>query len=309
MKYSKRNGIHIVEVPVRDFRVILCDAPKKSGGSNYANAGFFGNFKEGRDTFTLPVGHVVADYTATSPHTRHYCGERGEFHGKKLTFDCGKWAYGNQFYGKPVSTLVISGGRAKIEDLKTLPSVDYAVSGIPIIRTGQDVLFSSYVKSQGWNASPLYATWHTFVGVKADRSLVYVMGMKTKTGNMITSGEAYKAFKELGFQDVIKLDGGGSFHFNVGGKVKQTTLGNRRINTIISFSRNPWPSPTRTLVKGRKGADVKWLQWELRDRGFVCDVDGSFGPGTKAALIKFQASVGLTQDGSCGPATRTALGG
>ena len=76
---------------------------------------------------------------------------------------------------------------------------------------------------------------------------------------------------------------------------------------MLTFGGDPYPVPTRTLAKGNRGEDVKWLQWELNDRGFPCSVDGSFGPGTKEALMAYQVSAGLVPDGSCGPATRAEL--
>lgn len=52
------------------------------------------------------------------------------------------------------------------------------------------------------------------------------------------------------------------------------------------------------------GNDVKEVQTRLYQLGFyTSSIDGSFGPGTKTAVIKFQADAGLSQDGSCGPAT------
>lgn len=53
---------------------------------------------------------------------------------------------------------------------------------------------------------------------------------------------------------------------------------------------------------------VKRLQLELQARGYdPKGVDGSFGPGCKAALMAYQKDAGLEADGSCGPATRAAL--
>jgi len=70
---------------------------------------------------------------------------------------------------------------------------------------------------------------------------------------------------------------------------------------------------TRTLSEGASGADVKELQ--IRVGGWAADTasqtyvgwDGQFGPGTKAAVIRFQRAYGLTADGIVGPATQAAL--
>jgi zinc D-Ala-D-Ala carboxypeptidase len=70
---------------------------------------------------------------------------------------------------------------------------------------------------------------------------------------------------------------------------------------------------TRTLQEGSSGADVKELQ--IRVAGWAADsasktyvaVDGVFGPGTKAAVMRFQQAYGLTADGIVGPATQAKL--
>lgn len=53
---------------------------------------------------------------------------------------------------------------------------------------------------------------------------------------------------------------------------------------------------------------VKRLQQELKQLGFyTMDIDGSYGPGTVAAVKAFQVSAGISQDGSVGPATLAKL--
>ncbi len=72
---------------------------------------------------------------------------------------------------------------------------------------------------------------------------------------------------------------------------------------------NPYPAPTRVIRKGALGADVKWLQWELAERGYLrkSELDGSFWSITLGALLAFQLENGLDVDGICGPATQAAL--
>jgi peptidoglycan L-alanyl-D-glutamate endopeptidase CwlK len=63
------------------------------------------------------------------------------------------------------------------------------------------------------------------------------------------------------------------------------------------------------LQMGSSGPEVTDLQNRLRARGFDPGVsDGSFGPGTAAAVEAFQRSAGLTADGVVGPQTAAALG-
>lgn len=71
---------------------------------------------------------------------------------------------------------------------------------------------------------------------------------------------------------------------------------------IPGWVSNPYPIPTRTIYKGVKGEDVKWLQWELD-----IDVDGSCGKQTDEAIRKFQSIRGLVVDGRCGGKTRLEL--
>lgn len=62
------------------------------------------------------------------------------------------------------------------------------------------------------------------------------------------------------------------------------------------------------LNQGSRGTQVKLLQQNLIGLGYlVGEADGSFGPGTKAAVQAFQADYGLSADGSAGNATQTAL--
>lgn len=70
---------------------------------------------------------------------------------------------------------------------------------------------------------------------------------------------------------------------------------------------------TRTMQQGQTGADIKELQ--IRVAGWAADsashtyvsVDGSFGPGTLAAVKRFQSAYGLSVDGVAGPNTQTKL--
>lgn len=301
MKYTKRGNTHVVEVPVKDFAVRLVDKAKKTAyRGNYCNAGFFGNYNEGRDKFTLPVGHTVAAMETDNKWVNHYCGQRGKVTGGKLVY---------AEPGRTETTLFIRGNLADMGELSAPPEgCAYAIAGVPVLRQGKAVSWAA-AKAQGWEASSLYATWHIFAGYGQDRSKITVAALRTTTGNLISSGEGAKKLAALGLREAIKLDGGGSTILRAGGKTPVCTAGNRRICTVLTFGGNSYTPPTKALVKGNRGEGVRWLQWELNDRGFPCAVDGSFGPGTKEALMAYQVSAGLAPDGSCGPATRKALMG
>ena len=329
MKYSKINSnLHIVEVPVKDFKIVMNDSAKKTARKdNYCNAGFFATYHENKQPFTLPVAHLKCDYKATSAYTKKYCNERGNFNGTKFTFDSSEWSYQNPCYKKLLSSLIIANNKAEIKDILSVPTdSDYVISGVPIMRDGEDVAFKTYVKGQGWDASSLYATWHIFIGLKkAIDSSIFVISMKTKKSNMITSAEAYNQFKKLDFYNVIKLDGGGSTFMKVNGKAIVSTAENRRINNIILFDeiktttvttnnntvtvKCPYKEPAKVIKRSvfvSEGA--KWVQWSLTRLGFDCGgIDGKFGKNTENTVKDFQEKKGLKPDGKVGPATREVI--
>ena len=73
---------------------------------------------------------------------------------------------------------------------------------------------------------------------------------------------------------------------------------------------SPAPSGAPTLRSGDFGAGVEKLQRDLVRHGFdVGGIDGSFGPGTRSAVVRFQRAKGLEADGVAGSATQRALAG
>ena len=220
---AKDSGqVLMTAVQVENLMVELVDKPKGECGDNCANAGYFANYSEAGEPFTLPVGHLVGGYKAAGKWTRHYCQERGQFQGDKFTFDAGKWSYANPLHGKAVSTLLISGGKARVEEIRTVPEgTDYAVSGIPVLRAGK-ACTTAQAKGQGW---------------------------QSKTSNLLDSGEAARVFRGLGFADVLKLDGGGSYYQSRDGAVSRTAE-NRRINSVLRWTvREEEPELTEDRVR------------------------------------------------------------
>ena len=127
MKYTKSRSTHIVEVPAEDFALRLVDKAKKTAYSgNYCNAGFFGNYNEGADKFTLPVGHTVAIMETDNKWVNHYCAERGKVSGGKLTY---------AEPGRTETTLFIRGGKADMGELSAPPE-GCASSGSAGVETG-----------------------------------------------------------------------------------------------------------------------------------------------------------------------------
>ena len=65
-----------------------------------------------------------------------------------------------------------------------------------------------------------------------------------------------------------------------------------------------------TIASGATGSVVRWAQYLLVRRTLSYQqIDGIFGPVTKAAVEQIQADSHLDVDGIVGPATWTALGG
>ena len=66
--------------------------------------------------------------------------------------------------------------------------------------------------------------------------------------------------------------------------------------------------PPATLRMGARGPDVERLQGSLNASGAAIEVDGAFGPKTRAAVVSFQRHHDLSVDGVVGPQTWGALG-
>jgi Putative peptidoglycan binding domain len=86
------------------------------------------------------------------------------------------------------------------------------------------------------------------------------------------------------------------------------------VTTVPSTPLSPVLSPIKSfqftllLKNGSTGSEVTELQKFLNTAGYDCGTaDGSFGPKTQAAVIKFQIANGLVGDGIVGPATRALL--
>ncbi len=82
------------------------------------------------------------------------------------------------------------------------------------------------------------------------------------------------------------------------------------IGVTLYYNNQPSPEAIETLVKvGSQGSEVRAVQTKLTELGFFKDkIDGIFGSKTKAAVMAFQKSKGLTADGIAGTKTLAALG-
>lgn len=224
------NGLTICRAD--DFGIEYHDAGKKNiSEDRYINGGFFGAYKGALGMFTLPVANLVCDIGRIAPDAEKYI--KPYVRGGKLRYGCNDNA-STQFHGRKVSTLVkTSSGKVYVADLAEPPSdAIYAISGVPTVRGGDDVDYYNYVKSQGWDESCMYATYRNWLGVRDGK--IWVISGKTSTRNYIYGMEFWKKIRGEKFDDIICLDGGGSYARKTG-TGKYATTGNRRINNYLTY--------------------------------------------------------------------------
>ncbi|NED95519.1 muramoyltetrapeptide carboxypeptidase [Phytoactinopolyspora alkaliphila] len=90
-------------------------------------------------------------------------------------------------------------------------------------------------------------------------------------------------------------------------------VGVAAVGTVVTATNAHAYNWTRTMRNGDSGNDVRELQIRVAgwaagsaSRTYVA-VDGQFGPGTEAAVRRFQSAYGLTSDGVAGPQTHSQL--
>ena len=77
----------------------------------------------------------------------------------------------------------------------------------------------------------------------------------------------------------------------------------------VSAASRSGVTPNGSLTMGARGEDVTRVQTQLKAAGFaVGEIDGKFGPITRAAVEAFQRQLGLSVDGMVGTKTTAALG-
>lgn len=218
---------------LKTFRLVYHDSPKVGANYlNYANAGFFGTFGSPTGDYTLPVANLVCDPWCVPKEGRN--DVQPFIKDGKLRWSCAD-NHSPQFKGKAVSTLVVPvSGKPYVADLIAPPEgCLYAISGVPTVRNGDDVDFKKYVKKQGWDDSCMRATWRNWLGVRNGE--IWLITGKTTAKNYIYGMQFWNWVKAEGFDDIICLDGGGSFIIKADGKTIRTD-DNRRINNLVVFT-------------------------------------------------------------------------
>lgn len=209
-KYYIENGIHFVEIPINKFKIKYWDKPKKTTDiKNYFNLGYFAKEASGK---TIPIGNLVID---------------GKVYSEAKTNT--SWI---NLSKKKVSTLFVTNDNKAYVSITdgNEKNIKYAISGAPIIINGKDISWSKDVVPQGWGSDITRSTAHSLIGLKNGK--LFYIGLSTMSANCIQSSEIYNKLKQYGFNDVLKLDGGGSCVLDNNGKNVLVTSENRRINTI-----------------------------------------------------------------------------
>ncbi len=217
---------------IDNFSIKYWDKPKKQIPNNSSTGGFWAAYSSsGGEKFTLPVGNLVCDCVLSGVPAAAQKYIKPHISGGKLRINCAD-NQSSQFKGKAVSTLIVpSSGKPYIDDVSAVPTnAKYAISGVPTVRNGDDVDYYNYVKAQGWDDSCMYATWRSWLGVRGGE--IWRISGRTYRKNYIYGMEIWKKLKNEGFDDVITLDGGGSWAVRRGSSYS-ATAGDRCINNII----------------------------------------------------------------------------
>lgn len=234
------------------------------------------------------TGQGLASYAESKKGTPYFYGSKM----KVLTEDFMKSMHAA--YPSVVTVAYMALARTK----KQVGKVNVDCSGLISAYT-LHVLGSAQLYSQAYARLPI-STWKQWaVGVVVWRS--------GHVGVYLGNGKVAEA-KGINYGVVITDIEKGSWKYGLTFSWIDYTITTPVASNVITYKiANPYTEPTRTLKKGCTGQDVKWLQYELVEAGYTLTIDGDFGSKTNKALLAFQKSAKLEQDGKCGPATRKAL--
>ena len=122
--------------------------------------------------------------------------------------------------------------------------------------------------------------------------------------------EVAKAAESVGFKTIILYTKKKFVHVastDYKNFVKNTGSKKTKVSSFGGSVKCPYKEPAAPVRQGDKGEAVRWVQWILKKAGYTLEIDGSFGPATRACVRAFQANSCLVTDGIAGPATQAAL--
>ena len=187
-----------------------------------------------------------------------------------------------------------------------------AIACSTMLKDGKETIFT-YTPAQGGFRG------RTAIGNDKDNLHLFVT--TDKNGPLFPTSLRNK-MKAAGCQNAIMLDCGGSSQGYFNGIYVQHEK--RKVSWWICIwcenvqstkpqttSKNPYTKPTKTIYSNSPKTSIKWLQWELVNRGFLDNsdgkqIDGIMGTCTRTAVKNLQKALGFTGkdvDGVCGPMT------
>lgn len=187
---------------------------------------------------------------------------------------------------------------------KPAMSTDYGaprlLSGVPILRDGK-CLYRKLTPDVARIAERTAICW------MADGSVFLWVDRKKLSREQLQA-----ALLEYGVVHALMKDGGGSVQGDFPNGKKITS--SRKVPTHVLFwtpgatrPACPYSVPAKNVGKWSFGDNVRWLQWQLNQRGYGLKIDGIRGKNTNKALLWFQQSHGLKPDGVCGDLTKKEL--
>lgn len=233
------NGIEVYKIPVNRLAFEYIDKVKKNiSRTSYFNLGFFGSFSEQGDYFTLPSGNLVADICLED----HDAGARNYLDIRTVDekFSFSACENGGEFAGKELTTVVLmKDGTCKVintNDIKAEPmykDIAYAVSGVPFKLCGNYISRATAL-AEGWGSGTLRGnTYHPFLATKSKEPnyIWYFICNPTESQQNLIN-KVNTTMSDLGFDNIVMMDGGGSSYFKYNNTVKVSTSENRQICSI-----------------------------------------------------------------------------
>lgn len=136
---------------------------------------------------------------------------------------------------------------------------------------------------------------HTGLVYKVDNTYFYTIEGNTNAGTVVIrngGGVAKKKYNIAGYKGKVLF-----------GRPKY----DKAPDPAPAKKTNPYKEPTKDIKKGSSGEGVKWVQWELNQKGANLKIDGIVGDNTIKAIKAYQKKNGLTVDGIVGSKTRARM--